>query len=413
MKITELRQDSTVKKWLSNLKPRRNTELTYTQALSAYTENTGLTPYELIAEADQEEENKVRMRDRKIKDRLINFRSSMVDQGLADFTIRGRMGAVRSFYQSFDIELPKLQGERRKARVREENTGIPTKEDLQAVLKVCDPLEKAIMLTGVSSGLSSVEIQNLTIGQFRKGYDHETGITTFKIQRTKTGVEFITFLSPECSRAIWEYLEYRNREVKAATWQRKRQLLKQRVVSDDGYLFIVRQLDDSYLENHSEEQRKLSGNVMQKMFRAMSAKAKKDTKRGTYNTVRSHTMRKYFNSILLNAGCDSFHVEFFMGHELDNTRAAYFRASPEKLKEIYKKYVPFLTIEKSLDITDSPDFKRIIEENEVLRAEREEIKEMKAEIDRIKRWNEEKAAIEEAIKFDIKTLEEIQRNRIK
>jgi hypothetical protein len=163
MKLNELRTDTTMKKWLSNLKPRHNTELAYLQALSAYTENTDMNPYELIAEADQEEVNQIRMRDRKIKDRIINFRSFMMDQGLADFTIRGRMAGVRSFYQSFDIELPKLQGERRKARTREENREIPTKEDLQTVLKICDPLEKAVLLTGVSSGLSSVEIQNITI----------------------------------------------------------------------------------------------------------------------------------------------------------------------------------------------------------------------------------------------------------
>jgi hypothetical protein len=79
------------------------------------------------------------------------------------------MAGIRSFHQSFDIELPKLQGERRKARTREENREIPTKEDLQTVLKICDPLEKAVLLTGVSSGLSSVEIQNITITDFKKG----------------------------------------------------------------------------------------------------------------------------------------------------------------------------------------------------------------------------------------------------
>lgn len=52
MKLNELRKDTTVKKWLSNLKPRRNTELAYLQALSEYTENTGMNPYELIAETD-------------------------------------------------------------------------------------------------------------------------------------------------------------------------------------------------------------------------------------------------------------------------------------------------------------------------------------------------------------------------
>jgi integrase len=391
MKLNELRTDTTVKKWLSNLKPRHNTELAYLQALSAYTENTGMNPYELIAEADQEEVNQIRMRDRKIKDRMINFRSYMMDQGLADFTIRGRMAGIRSFYQSFDIELPKLQGERRKARTREENREIPTKEDLQTVLKICDPLEKAVLLTGVSSGLSSVEIQNITITDFKKGYDPKTEIVTLKIQRTKTGVDFVTFLSPEASRAILEYLDYRSREVKEATPKRIKQLLKQKIVSDNGYLFVLRQIDDSYLQNFDEEIRKLTENAIQKMYRAISSKAKKNTQRGTYNTIRSHNMRKYFNSTLLNAGCDSFHVEYFMGHELDNTRAAYFRASPEKLKEIYQKYVPYLTIQKEANISESPEYVRIKQENQMLQAEsvrhvveRSELQELRAEMEKMK-----------------------------
>src|SRR5690606_22944794 len=107
-----------------------------------------------------------------------------------------------------------------------------------------------------------------------------------------------------------------------------------------------------------------------------------------YNAVRSHTMRKYFNSALLNGGCDSFFVEYCMGHTLDDTRAAYFRGSPEKLKEIYEKYIPYLTIQKELNISESPEYIKIKSENEVLAreavratVEREEIQRMKADYD--------------------------------
>jgi hypothetical protein len=212
-----------------------------------------------------------------------------------------------------------------------------------------------------------------------------------KIQRTKTGVDFVTFLSPEASRAILEYLDYRSREVKEATPKRIKQLLKQKIVSDNGYLFVLRQIDDSYLQNFDEEIRKLTENAIQKMYRAISSKAKKNTQRRTYNTIRSHNMRKYFNSTLLNAGCDSFHVEYFMGHELDNTRAAYFRASPEKLKEIYQKYVPYLTIQKEANISESPEYVRIKQENQMLQAEtvrhvveRSELQELRAEMEKMK-----------------------------
>jgi len=225
------------------------------------------------------------------------------------------------------------------------------------------------MLAGASSGLSSNEIRNLRIKDFKKGYDPETEITTLKLTRGKVGFDFVTFFSPEASRAILEYLDYRERDAKAATPQREKQLNKQKILSDNGYLFIARNIHDEFLKTHNEELRKLSENALMKLYRSISEKAKKNTGKGFFNVIRSHTMRKYFNTVLLNAGCDSFHVEFFMGHTLDDTQAAYFRAKPEELKEIYKKYIPYLAIQKEIDVAASQEYLEIAKENDILRAE--------------------------------------------
>lgn len=410
MKYKDLERDPLIIEWLNDINASKKTKFIYLNSLQNFTEFVNKTPEELLEEAEEEIKKGVLPRKRKIKLYLINFRKQQKDLGLSDLTVKTRMTGVRSFYRSFDIEIPRIHGDQKPRTLKENNT-IPTKEDLQEVLKVCNPLEKAILLTGVSSGLSANEIRNLKILDFKRGYDPETEITTLSLRREKVGFDFVTFLSPEASKAVNDYLEFREREPKIETVIRSKQLEKQKTHSDEGYLFILQSVSDKYLESCDEELRHLNERAFFTLYRSISEKAKKNTKSNTWNLIRSHNMRKYFNSVLLNNGADSFFVEFVMGHTLDDTRAAYFRASPEKLKEIYKKYLPFLTIEKGLDITDSPDFKRVIEENEVLRAERQELNEIKKEIDRIKRWNEEKAAIEEATKFDIKTLEEIQRNR--
>jgi len=100
------------------------------------------------------------------------------------------MTRVTNFYKAFDIEIPKIPRSERKAQPLPENYEIPTKGNLQEVLKVCDPLEKAILLTGVTSGLGAQEIINLKIKDFKKGYDPETEITTLKLRREKVGFEF-------------------------------------------------------------------------------------------------------------------------------------------------------------------------------------------------------------------------------
>ncbi|MDD4522081.1 MAG: hypothetical protein PHW84_03995 [Methanosarcina sp.] len=160
---------------------------------------------------------------------------------------------------------------------------------------------------------------------------------------------------------------------------RKQRTEKQRT-TEDSYLFIMKNIPDEYLETCNEELRKITETALLKLYRGISEKARKSTKSGSYNYVRSHTMRKYFNSALLNAGCDSFHTEFWMGHKLDDTQAAYFRANPEAQKEIYQKYVPYLTIQKEIDVAESPEyitlknnFEIVVADNVNKTVEREEL----------------------------------------
>lgn len=397
MNIIELQDEKNIKKWFKNVNAKNNTKKSFLQALKQYTEFTGMTPEELLTEA--EDEMGLPIRRRNLKDHLLDFREHLQQKGIHETTIKTRIAAVKSFYGSFEIVPPKIRGES-SSTTKKENNVIPTKEDLQDVLKVCDTLEKAIVLTGVSSGLASNEIRNLKLQKFKDGYDPETEITTLDIRRSKTAVDFITFLSPEASRAVWEYLEYRDRPLKSRGLIKNGQAEKQRT-NEDSYLFTLKSVPKEYLETHDEELRKLSENAMMKLYRGISEKARKSTKSGSYNFIRSHTTRKYFNSCLLNAGCDSFHVEFFMGHKLDDTRAAYFRAKSEELKKIYQKYIPYLTIEKSLDVAASKEYQEIARENDVLRAEtarhiveRLEIQDLRERIEEMQRLEAEQDGFE-------------------
>ena len=170
---------------------------------------------------------------------------------------------------------------------------------------------------------------------------------------------------------MWDYITFRERKSKVNTPRRARQLLKQQITDDKGYLFILRNITDAYLEKPDEALRQLNENAILKLYRSVSEKAQQNTEADVYNVIRSHNMRKYFNSALLNAGADSFFVEYCMGHALGDTRGAYFRPSADKLRETYLKFMPFLTIQKELDISESPEYLAIKRENEILRAETE------------------------------------------
>lgn len=145
----------------------------------------------------------------------------------------------------------------------ESNDQVPSKEDLQDCLAVCDPLEKAIMLAGISSGLAANELRSLKLQKFLDGYDSVTGITTLEnLYRQKTKVKgYTTFFSPEASKAILEYIEYRNRTVKGAGVLKQQQREKQRTTKN-SYLFILKNIPDSYLETKDEELRKMGENAL-------------------------------------------------------------------------------------------------------------------------------------------------------
>ena len=181
--------------------------------------------------------------------------------------------------------------------------------------------------------------------------------------------DFITFLTPEASSAVMDYLAYRNRKAKTSQDNRYNQLEKQKEFSDSNYLFCKQHVSDKFLNTMNDNDRKLTKGIIMRIFESISEKARLNTPYGAWNLIRSHNMRKYFNSVLLNEGCDSYMVNFFMGHKQDATRAAYFRASSEKLKEMYMKYVPYLTIQKALDVSESPEYQKIKNENQILVAE--------------------------------------------
>lgn len=418
MKFDILKNDEKIQDWLDTIAAKPATERIYLKSMYHYTEWICKSPTELYNEAVEDIKAGLLPSERRLKRNIIRYRKHLNDQNLSPLTIRTYMSGVTNFYKAHDIEVPRIPRTELKAQPLEENCEIPKKEDLQEVLKICDPLEKAILLVGASSGLSAIDIVNLKVKNFKEGYDPETGITTLKLRREKTKFAFITFLSPEASRAVWDYINYRNRKHTNGDIERIKQIGKQNVTRDNGYLFICRRVPPEYEISHDEKLRKLEARTLQKIYRTISEESQKSTPRGEWNLIRSHNARKFFNSAMLNAGADSFHTEFFMGHTLDDTRAAYFRANPEKLRDYYQKYIPYLTIQKELDVSESPEYQRIKQENQILQketarhvVERAELQQFRSELEMMKKiFNESEIVKDFTIKMEI-VKDNLQKNK--
>lgn len=242
-------------------------------------------------------------------------------------------------------------------------------------------------------------VTNLKVSDFTDGYDPKTGITTLHLIRHKMNYELYTFLSPEASNAVHDYLDWRNRTTKNECDKKENQLEKQHVTTNTGYLFITRNVPDEYLklkkEKEKEELRKLTDKAIIVLYQRLNEEAQKSSTHGEYNLIRSHNMRRFFNTTLLAEHASIFFVDFLLGHKLDATHEAYYRAGPKSLKEEYRKYIPFITIEKALDPSDHPDFIRLKKESETYAraaansaVERQELIELRAQLQKMQEFEQ-------------------------
>ena len=407
MRADKLLEDSAITNWFDSIDAKERTRTIYLITMQYYyCDYTKMTPTQLLKDARDEIKKGLFGDERKIKKYLIDFRKHLKDdRGYAPNTVRINIKGVISFYVNHEIPLPKLPKLNGSSEPLQEHMDIPTKEDLQDALKVCDPLEKAILLVGVASGLSMYEIRHLRIRDVKNVNSDQ--ITTIKLRREKTQIDFMTFLAPEATRAVQDYLAYRGRDNKTS---RKAALAKQRVINDNGYLFIKKSIHNSYLKNRNEEERQIDHEAFIMIYRSISTKCRKNTAYGHWNLIRSHNVRKYFYNTLKDSGCDDLQREYWMGHAIDKTRRAYARFDPIHQAEIYKKYAPFLTLEKSLDVASAPEFKAQIaeieqlkKENQMFVVERSELQDLREQLEEAKHENKEREA-----KFDKKVEQEME-----
>ncbi len=74
------------------------------------------------------------------------------------------------------------------------------------------------------------------------------------------------------------------------------------------------------------------------------------------------SVRKYFATTLYKVGLPQLSIDWFLGHKIEKTTAAYFKMDTESLKNQYIKCIKDLLIEQlEIKTLDSEDKKRLSE----------------------------------------------------
>ncbi|MBQ9026872.1 MAG: site-specific integrase [Bacilli bacterium] len=365
---------------LEYLKKTRNigdkTLQTYQIYIKEYSKvNNNKRMVNLIKEAENEEEEGIRWKHRTLKKRLLNYRAYLYENH-AYSTAKVRFSKILTVYRHFDIEVHKLPPINTKNDTTEHISfrNLPDKDIISKSLEISNTLMSALILFISSSGCARAETLSLTVQDFidsTQDYhnsndiyevinqlkDRDDIIPMFYVKRIKTNKYYFTFCSPEATTSICNYLLSLNKKI-----------------HPNDKLFQIH--DQQFITKFQEINDKLNlGKV------------------GKNNRFRSHMLRKFHASSLMNDGLTEQIIDSLQGRGRDSTHRSYFMDNPEKLREKYIEHLDCLTILSEVNNLDmkSPEFVKMECE---LESKNETIKNYESEIDRI---NERQDRLEKMI----------------
>ena len=427
------------------------TKTVYKCAVERYEELQGLTLEELLEEADLEEENGVRWKRRKLKTRLINYRNWLYDN-LTEGTAKRYFGSVKTIYKHFEIEvqpLPSFNTKQIDRTYEKTFKDILTVPELQSAYYEASDVGECIILWGISSGISKVDLLKITVEQFisyceeyfkLKGIkfkredtlletlqellEYDELIPVIEGERQKTGTRFTTFCSPEAVIRTIHYLIGRDVHIRES-YEEFITKTSQELGEHFNSAEEINEYIENYIFNHNITENELNKlnkiskkatNLPQrleyshKLFKVTDAHLSYSFRRineklelgkvGNTTKFRCHQLRAFQASTLLNLEHNAFtesEVDALQGRKKDATHRAYFTESVSKLFKKYYEVVDSLMLFKSIHIIDEEEMEKLVAENNQYKKEimknKSQLEEQQHKIDEIMKLQEELEAL--------------------
>jgi integrase len=353
--MIDLREDPLIKKFLRNRELQKSTETRYLGNLKLYCKFIDKTPTEFIDEADFEEDSRIRLRNRKVGNYLLDFREWLNNNNYSEHTKATAMMVVKSLYNEFSIELPKLRF--KKNLPVEDISDIPTKDDIRLALSYANLKYKAIFLLMTSSGMRASDIRALKYSDLLKsleGYiklpnkdilnvdvlintleesSNELIVPTWKFIAQKTNTPTITFCTPEALQAILIYLKTEP----------------------------PKNIDEPLFHSNLYKNQKIGRHGITQYFQRINRKCEFKS-RGPLGFFRSHKLRKFFATTLYRKELQQLTIDWLLSHRIDAVTNSYFKLHVESLKEQYITCIEDLSIEDTeVRVLESED-KKLLKE---------------------------------------------------
>ena len=345
-----MNNEDTINDFAKTRRLKKGTTEQYQIALNHYSKFQNKTLMELIEEADNEEEQSIRWKNRKIKQRLITYRNHLYENYVKS-TADLKFALVKTFYKHQEIEIHDLPPVNKRNITLSEPLkfkDLPDKKLIKATLKIANPLMRAVILFMSSSGCARAETLSLTVQQYiestkeyhnsdniqeaiQKMYDKDV-VPIFYLKRIKTNKHYYTFCSPEANQEIMNYL-----------------LTREDLTEDNLNNIPLFKCNVSYFERQFARINSMLGLG----------------KIGAHNKFKSHSLRKFHATNLYNDNMSLEEIDALQGRSKDATHSSYFTEDPQKLRERYIEHLNCITI--NLDVNNlnikSPEYIEL--ENEI------------------------------------------------
>jgi integrase len=338
--------DSKLEQWFNLFELSDRTREIYTKYMQEFSECIGLTPTQMIEEAIVEIKAGKLPSERNILGYVAKFKKCMKDKDRAEKSQAVAIACIKSFFKAFDIQLPSAVRTPKKPHTIKENDNFLSREDVTKLIANAKSLrDKCLLLVMATSGLGRKEIRNLRIKDVQ--IDDEK-IGTISIRRQKSKVDFTTFCSPEATAALQLYFAERKRSPTTS------------IKGERDFVFVTYDNGSQILEN-----------TFTKIFEQL-ARELGYVNGSNFIICRPHAFRKFFASTLENSGLPKNKIEYMLGHTPAGSDLSYYKTDTEALKQLYIKFLPFLTFERNIEIRslNTEDARRLEElekENELLK----------------------------------------------
>ncbi len=352
-----------LREWLQDVKPK--TRANYLTDFRKYMQFTGLTPKQMIDEAEAELKLPRRQRG-KVKQRILEFYEWLLNEyttkkkvrgkrkkGLTNYRARIAVRGILSFYRkngiTINVKLPKAVPKKENFRIE-----LSPGDVKRMVAKAGSLRNKAIILLGFQSGLDAKTVTMLDIADLPRGVldaikrhrgnpekvlEEVPTPWLLHIVREKAAVNFHTCLGRDGAEALILHL-----------WER---IQKGEELTLRSPLFVRE--EKGYHKLRGTEERRIEERHIHEFMRTLPVEAgiiePERVARSDINPCGFHSLRASFSRILKANGMPESFVEYMMGHSLPYN-AAYSKPLPEKLVEAYREHEHALSISATSTLGD-------------------------------------------------------------